>query len=125
MLIAEANATRTPLVGKSIREARLTELGVSVLGIWDRGAFTAATPDAVIGDRAILVLAGSAQHFFNYDERYIIYNMSGKPVVVLGGGRVGRAATRSLANRGINAAATSMPSASFSFNGALSQRCSK
>lgn len=101
LLIAEANATRTPLVGKTIRQARLTELGVCVLGIWDRGKFTAATPDSVISDHAILVLAGSAQHFFNYDERYIIYNMSGKPAVVLGGGRVGRATSRALEIRGI------------------------
>jgi Trk K+ transport system NAD-binding subunit len=101
LLIAEANATRTPLAGKSIREARLTELGVSVLGIWDRGKFTPATADSVISPHAILVLAGSAQHFFSYDERYIIYNMSGKPAVVLGGGRVGRATSRALDTRGI------------------------
>jgi voltage-gated potassium channel len=101
LLIAEANATRTPLVGKTIRDARLTELGVCVLGIWDRGKFTPATADSVISSRAILVLAGSAQHFFNYDERYIIYNMSSKPVVVLGGGRVGRATSRALDVRGI------------------------
>ena len=37
LLIAEANTTRTPLVGQTLREARLTELGVSVVGVWDRG----------------------------------------------------------------------------------------
>ncbi len=102
LLIAEANATRTPMVGKTIREARLNELGVNVVGIWNRGAFIYANADTVIGPHAILVLAGSADHFFNYDERFIIYNMSGKPVVILGGGRVGRAAARALATRGIN-----------------------
>ncbi len=101
LLIAEANATRTPLVGQTLREARLTELGVNVLGIWDRGAFTYATADTVIGPHAILVMAGSAEHFQNYDERFIIYNYSDKPVVILGGGRVGRAAARALATRGI------------------------
>lgn len=101
LLIAEANATRTPLVGQTIREARLTELGVNVVGLWDRGRFTYATPDTVIGDHAILVMAGSADQFRQYDERYIIYNYSGKPVVILGGARVGRAASRALRRRGI------------------------
>ncbi len=101
LLIAEANATRTPLEGQTLREARLTELGVSVVGVWDRGAFTYATPDTVIGNHAILVLAGSGKQLRNYDERYIIYNYSGKPVAILGGGRVGRAAARALARRGI------------------------
>ena len=39
LLIAEANATRTPLVGQTLREARLTELGVNVVGVWDRGQY--------------------------------------------------------------------------------------
>jgi voltage-gated potassium channel len=103
LLIAEANTTRTPLVGKTLREARLTELGVSVVAVWDRGECSYATPDTVIGDHAILVMAGSAEQFRKYDERYIIYNYSGKPVVILGGGRVGRAAVRALAGRGIQA----------------------
>lgn len=101
LLLAEANATRTPMVGKTIRESRLNELGVNVVGVWDRGSFTYAMADTVVGPHAILVLAGSAEHFFNYDERFIIYNMSVEPVVILGGGRVGRAASRALSTRGI------------------------
>ena len=101
LVIAEANATRTPMVGKTLREARLTELGVSVIAVWDRGECSYATPDTVIGDHTILVLVGSTEQFRAYDERYIIYNYSGKPVVILGGGRVGRSASRALAGRGI------------------------
>ena len=101
LLLAEANATRTPLVGKTLREARLSELGINVVAVWDRGECSYATPDTVIGDHAILVLAGSAEQFQKYDERFIIYNYSGKPVVILGGGGVGRVASRALAQRGI------------------------
>ena len=57
----KANAHRTPLVGKTLRENRLTDLGVSVVGIWDRGTYSPATPDTVVGEHAILVLAGSAE----------------------------------------------------------------
>ena len=38
---------------------RLSDLGVSVIGIWDRGKFQYATPDTLIGPNTILVLAGS------------------------------------------------------------------
>ncbi len=101
LLIAEANATRTPLVGKTLREARLPELGVGVVGVWNRGEFTYATADTMIDEHAILVLAGSADQLREYDERYIIYNYSGHPAVILGGGRVGRAAARALGRRGV------------------------
>ncbi|NND96867.1 MAG: hypothetical protein HKN47_06005 [Pirellulaceae bacterium] len=71
LLIAEANAIRTPMVGKTIREARLAQLSINVVGIWQRGKFTYAMADTVIGENLILVLAGSSQHLLNYDERYI------------------------------------------------------
>lgn len=100
--LAEANAHRTPLVGNSLRENRIRDLGVSVIGLWDRGEFLPATPDTVVGEYAILVLAGSAQQFADYDEAFVIYNVSVKPVLIIGGGRVGSAAARSLAERGVD-----------------------
>ncbi len=102
LLIAEANASRTPLVGKTLRENRLSDLGVSVIGIWDRGDFQNATPDTLVGENTIMLLAGSAEQFAQYDEHFAIYNISTKPVVILGGGRVGRAAARALAARGVD-----------------------
>lgn len=102
LLIAEANAHRTPLVKKTLRENRLTDLGVSVIGLWDRGVYQHATPDTVVGEHAILVLAGSAQQLAAYDEAFVIYNVSVKPVVILGGGRVGTAAAEALSERGVD-----------------------
>ncbi len=102
LLIAEANASRTPLVGKTLRENRLSDLGVSVIGVWDRGDFQNATPDTLVGENTIMLLAGSAEQFAQYDEHFAIYNISVKPVVILGGGRVGRAAARALAARGVD-----------------------
>lgn len=102
LLIAEANAQRTPLVGKTLRENCLSDLGVSVIGLWERGEFRYATPDTVVGPNAILLLAGSAEQLAAYDESFVIYNVSVKPVVILGGGRVGRAAARALTTRGVD-----------------------
>ena len=101
LLIAEANAHRTPLVGKSLRENRLTDLGVSVIGLWDRGDFQHATADTVVGEHTILMLAGTAEQFAEYDEAFVIYNVSVNPVLILGGGRVGRAAAQALSARGV------------------------
>lgn len=103
VLIAEASAARTPLVGKSLRENRLSELGVSVVGVWERGHFELARPDLVIHESAILVLAGSREQLEGYDEHFAIYNVSGEPAIVLGGGRVGRATARALEERGVGA----------------------
>jgi len=102
LLIAEANAQRTPLVGKSLRENRLSDLGVSVIGMWDRGEFRPATPESVVGENTILLLAGSANQFATYDEHFVIYNVSVKPVVIVGGGRVGQGAAQALATRGVD-----------------------
>lgn len=102
LLIAEANTARTPLVGKTLRENRLSELGVNVIGIWERGKFHHAHPDTVIPPNAILVMMGSAEQLQNYDEQFAIYNVSSDPVVVLGGGRIGWAAAQALAERGFD-----------------------
>lgn len=101
VLVAEVNAMRTPLVGKTLRENQLGKLGVSVVGVWERGNFAAATPETVITDHTMLVLAGSQEQLLNYDEQFAIYNVSGEPVVILGAGRVGSATAQTLRERGM------------------------
>ena len=40
LLIAEAPAMRTPLVGKSLQQSKLRETtGITVVGLWERGRF--------------------------------------------------------------------------------------
>src|SRR5690606_28807379 len=102
LLIAEANTQRTPLVGKSLRENRLSELGVSVIGLWQRGIYQPAMPDTVVGEHTILVLAGSAEQLATYDEEFVIYNVSINPVLIIGGGKVGKAAAKALTERGVD-----------------------
>jgi Trk K+ transport system NAD-binding subunit len=103
LLIAEANAHRTPLVGKTLRESQLRQnLGVTVVGVWERGRFEPARAETEINDNTVLVLAGSKEHMFRYDEFFTIYNVSVEPVVILGGGRVGQATARALARRNVD-----------------------
>ena len=103
LLVAEASAANTPLVGKTLRESKLREhINLNVLGVWERGKFIEATSDTLIHQNSILVLAGSRAHLDEYDELFCIYNVSSKPVVIIGGGRVGRAAGAALGNRNID-----------------------
>ncbi len=103
LVIAEASANGTPLVGKTLLQSKLREqAGVTVVGIWERGRFLPARPDTEIRENTVLVMAGSQDHFSRYDERFGIYSATDEPVVILGGGRVGRATARALASQGID-----------------------
>lgn len=104
LLIAEATMHGTPLVGKTLVDNRklFKKLGVGVVGFLERGRFEPSRADAVIHDHTVLVLAGSQQNLFNYDEFFCIYNVSIAPVVILGGGRVGRATACALAQRDVD-----------------------
>jgi Trk K+ transport system NAD-binding subunit len=103
LLIAEATTHRTPLVGKTLRESRLREnVGVTVAGVWERGRFEPARPETMIHDNTVLVLAGSKEHLFRYNGLFTIYNVSDAPVVILGGGRVGRATAGGLMRREVD-----------------------
>lgn len=102
LLIAEASAARTPLVGKTLRENRLNTLGVTVIGVWERGHFEQAHPDTLVSENTVLVLAGSREQLLNYDEQFAIYNVSATPALIIGAGRVGRATARALDERGVN-----------------------
>jgi len=103
LVIGEATAQETPLIGKTLRESGLREAtGISVVGIWERGEFKQAQPESEITEKTVLVLAGSVEQLRAYDELVSIYHVSDRPVVIIGAGRVGRAAARSLQERGID-----------------------
>lgn len=105
LLIAEAPAMNTVLVGKVLLETRIREkTGVTVVGGWERGKFVAPTPDMVINATTVLMLAGSAEQLKKYENHFgIVCSRQGDdtPVLILGGGRVGQAAAIALKERGI------------------------
>ncbi|MBX3414185.1 MAG: potassium channel protein [Pirellulales bacterium] len=103
LLVAEAAATGTPLVGRTLADIRLREhANVNVVGVWNRGRFQIAGPQTVIHDTSVLVLAGSRAQLNNYDELFCIYKPTLGHVVIIGGGRVGRATAKTLETEGID-----------------------
>lgn len=103
LVIGESTAQETPLVGKSLKESRIREsTGATVVGIWERGKFMLPLPDTKMTEKTVLVLAGTVDQLRSYDELVSIYHISDKPVIIIGAGRVGRAAARSLEERQID-----------------------
>ena len=102
LIIAEAAAAGTPLVGKTLAACRLEELvGIRVIGIWERGTFSIPSPETPINDATVLVLAGNIEQVQRYDAMFCIYHVARGRVVILGAGRVGRATAAALAERGV------------------------
>lgn len=100
LLIAEASTAGTPLVGRTLREIRLPDhVNLNVMGIWERGQFYHAVADTKILSTTVLVLAGTRAQLDEYDSLFCIYNTSDAPIIILGGGRVGRATAAALAEQ--------------------------
>jgi voltage-gated potassium channel len=103
LVIAEAAVGHTPLVGQSLREADLRQkYGVTVLGFWERGDYKNAGPDTQITAGTVLVLGGSQACIDRYNQLYYHETEKDAPVIIIGGGRVGRATGRALARRGLD-----------------------
>jgi len=103
LVIGEATVQETPLIGQTLKESNLREnIGINVVGIWERGNFIHPKPDTEIKKESVLVLAGTVEQLRKYDEVVSIYHISDEPVVIVGAGRVGRAASKSLEERQVD-----------------------
>ena len=103
LLIAEAPAMRTPLVGKTLQENKLREtMGINVVGLWERGQFIMPSPETVINPTTVLLLAGSEELFDAFDRKLGRHTNTQDPVLILGGGRVGQAAAAALRERNLD-----------------------
>jgi voltage-gated potassium channel len=100
LVVAEANAAGTPLVGKALRESGLRrQTGVSVIGVWHHGRFVEAAPEMKIEHNTAFILAGTREQMARYNELMWIYHRREAPVLIVGAGGVGRAAAQALAER--------------------------
>jgi Trk K+ transport system NAD-binding subunit len=102
LLLAEFPVAASPFEGRAIRDLALREeLGLTVVGVWQQGRLAAARPDFVLSAACVLVVIGTAEQLAELDEVLVIYNANPHPVIVLGGGKVGRAAAIALRERGV------------------------
>ncbi len=102
LLIAEAAAQSTPLVGKTIKDCGLRQAtGMNIVALWDRGCIEPPAPDAVIGPKSVFILAGTREQLNAFDAYVGETRPIVNPVLILGGGRVGRAAAETLTHLGV------------------------
>ncbi len=103
LVIAEAPMMRTPLVGQTLQQANLRGLvGITVVGLWERGKFQIPTAQTLIGSSTVLLIAGSTTQLENYDKQFGHFQNHRAPILILGGGRVGIAAAQALEERKID-----------------------
>jgi Trk K+ transport system NAD-binding subunit len=98
LMIAEFSAVGTVFEGQAIWQTGITEkTGLRVVGIWQRGEFIAPQVDTVITAAMVLMLAGFKEQFERYDKFFqASVQRDEMPILILGGGRVGRAAAETL-----------------------------
>ncbi|HSL59756.1 MAG TPA: NAD-binding protein [Acidimicrobiales bacterium] len=102
LLIAEA-APPEPLVGTPLRDSGLRQrTGLTVAGVWERGRLGVARPETVLTPTSTVVLAGSRAQLDAYDDLFAVERTVEAPVIIIGGGRVGRAAGRTLEAAGLD-----------------------
>jgi Trk K+ transport system NAD-binding subunit len=102
LLIAEVPVHNTPLAGKSLRDSKLRDIcGVNAVAVWESAQLVPAHPDLVLNPSTVPVVVGTPEMIAALDEFLCIYDANYNPVLVIGGGRVGRAVARALKNRGV------------------------
>ncbi len=101
--IAEFSVHGTPLVGQTIRETRIRDAtGLNVVGVWEGARLLPPRPELRLTEHSVPVVAGTEAQIERLDELLVIYDTNYNPVLVIGGGKVGRAATRALKARGLS-----------------------
>ncbi len=103
LCVAEAPALHTPYVGKTLLETDLRRrYGLNVAGIWQGKEYRPAMADTRIDAASVMLLAGTAERLEQYDaDMRFESDSEERPVLILGGGRVGMAVAESLEARGI------------------------
>ncbi len=97
LFIAEAAAAGTSLVGTKLVDSNIrSRTGVSVIGTWNHGSLEIATADLRITNETLFVLAGTKEQLEQFNAAFSTVAAEKPRVVIIGGGRVGRATYKAL-----------------------------
>jgi Trk K+ transport system NAD-binding subunit len=97
LFIAEAAAAGTALVGCQLKDSNIrARTGVSVIGTWNHGYLEIASADLAITQDTLFVLAGTKDQLEQFNATFTTVAAEKPRVLIIGGGRVGRATYRAL-----------------------------
>jgi Trk K+ transport system NAD-binding subunit len=103
LVLAEFPVRGTQLVGRTLRDSNLREAaGLSVVGVWERGRLLPARADTLLSEDSVPVVVGTEEQVSGLNAMFVIYAPNDAPVLVIGGGKVGRAALRALAAKQVS-----------------------
>lgn len=94
----------TNFSGKTLAETKLREqFGINIIGIWERGILELPLPNKVLSDSSVPVGIGTPKQIKAFNE---MLKKNSEPqsesVLIIGGGKVGRAAGRALKEKHLN-----------------------
>ncbi|HEY6081728.1 MAG TPA: NAD-binding protein, partial [Polyangiaceae bacterium] len=102
LLIAEFPVHRTPLASCTIRDTQLRQVtGVNVVGVWERGRLIPARADTLLSEWSVPVVVGTEQQVQELNSLIELFDQNRNPVLVIGGGQVGRSVTTALKRKGV------------------------
>ena len=103
LVIAEFPIRHTKLAGKTLKEAEIrTRTGVTVAALAKRGHVEPGLPHTRLREDYIGIAIGFEEQLRALDEELGVETAQNGPVLVIGGGRVGRSAASALAERGVS-----------------------
>ena len=98
--VAEFSVHATGFGGKRLRDLVLREaLGINFVGVWERGRLEPVGPDTLLSDASVPVVVGTPAQIRALDELLVIYDTNYNAALVIGGGKVGRAAVATIRGR--------------------------
>lgn len=102
--VVEFTVNDTPLESVKIKDSGIRERsGVNIVGVWERGVLRPAEPEQVLEELSVPVCIGTADQVKKLEDLLGSADREkpAGPVLVIGGGKVGRAAARALHRSGV------------------------
>lgn len=103
LIVVEFLLHDTPLVGKTLIEARLREsTGINVIGIWEGGHLLPVRPNEPLSDGCVPVAVGTTAQIARLNKLMERAAPKQPKVLIIGGGKVGISAARILRQRKVH-----------------------
>ncbi|MDD6087997.1 MAG: NAD-binding protein [Desulfovibrionaceae bacterium] len=102
LCIAETSRVYAPYANLKVRETGFRkDFGLNIVGIWENNRYAAVSPDSLLNDSTMLLLAGTEEQIQVYDQkaRFARPDEAEGFALILGGGRVGMVVAHELMRR--------------------------